>query len=334
MISPGGTFDLMAAMAAAGLAALVSFLLTPIVQRAAHRYGAAHAPRARDIHTNPVARWGGLAIYVAFCVTLLIAVLIVHLWFDRPILANTIRQGAGLLVAGTILSILGALDDVFDLSPAKQFVVQLFCAWLVTQFGVRIDVLTDPFHPGKWIYLGPIWSTVLTVAWLVAVANAVNFIDGLDGLAAGVCAIAAMTLTVMAVQLQKPALALLAAALCGSLLGFLRHNFSPAKIFMGGGAPFVGFVLACISSVGAFKVATTMAILVPVLILGVPIFDTAFVIARRALGGRPIYQADKSHLHHRLLARGFTQRQTVLIIYILSMGLSLAAVYLFVRGSL
>jgi UDP-GlcNAc:undecaprenyl-phosphate GlcNAc-1-phosphate transferase len=334
MISPVGTFYLIAAMAAAGLAALVSYLLTPVVQRAAHRYGAAHEPRARDIHTRPVARWGGLAIYLAFCVTLLLAVLVVDLWFDRHINASTIRQGAGIIVAGTLLSILGALDDVFDLSPAKQFIVQVFCAWLVTRFGVLIDVLTDPFHPGQWIYLGPLWSTVLTVAWLVAVANAVNFIDGLDGLAAGVCAIAAMTLTLMAVQSRQPALALLSAALCGSLLGFLRYNFNPAKIFMGGGAPFVGFVLACISSVGAFKVATTMAILVPVLILGVPIFDTAFVIARRALGGRPIYQADKSHLHHRLLARGFTQRQTVLIIYVLSIGLSIAAVYLCVRGSL
>jgi UDP-GlcNAc:undecaprenyl-phosphate GlcNAc-1-phosphate transferase len=142
-----------------------------------------------------------------------------------------------------------------------------------------------------------------------------------------------MTLALMAVQSKQPALALLAAALCGSLLGFLRHNFNPAKIFMGGGAPFVGFTLAAISATGAFKLATTMAILVPILILGVPIFDTAFVILRRLLGGRPIYQADKSHLHHRLLARGFTQRQTVLIIYLVSISLSAAAVYLYFRGA-
>src|SRR5439155_22521603 len=134
------------------------------------------------------------------------------------------------------------------------------------------------------------------------------------------------------VQSGQPALALLAAALCGSLLGFLRYNFNPAKIFMGGGALFVGFTLAAIAAVGAFKVAAAMALVVPILILGVPIFDTAFVITRRWLQGKPIYQADKSHLHHRLLARGFTQRQTVLILYVVSFSLSVLATVLYFKG--
>src|SRR6266508_2394860 len=153
------------------------------------------------------------------------------------------------------------------------------------------------------------------------VTNAINWIDGMDGLAAGVCAIAAMTLALMAVQSGQPALALLAASLCGSLLGFLRYNFNPAKIFMGGGALFVGFTLAAISTVGAFKVATTMAIGAPLLVLGLPLLDTTLVIFRRWRTGRPIYQADKSHLHHHLLALGYSQRQTVLILYGISLGL-------------
>jgi UDP-GlcNAc:undecaprenyl-phosphate GlcNAc-1-phosphate transferase len=332
MMTSSGSFYLLAAAGAALVAALLANLLTPIVQQAALRYGAAHAPRARDIHTKPVPRWGGVAIYLAFAFAVLLAVLVVDLFFDRPIQWRTIRAGAGLFIAGTIISLVGAIDDLKDLSPAKQMAVQVACAMLVIPFGVRIELLSDPFHPGQMIYLGH-WGYVVTVVWLVAVTNAINFIDGLDGLAAGISAIAAMTLALMAVQSKQPALALLAAALCGSLLGFLRHNFNPAKIFMGGGAPFVGFTLAAISTTGAFKLAATMAILVPILILGVPIFDTAFVILRRLLGGRPIYQADKSHLHHRLLERGFSQRQTVLIIYLVSISLSAAAIYLFYRGA-
>jgi UDP-GlcNAc:undecaprenyl-phosphate/decaprenyl-phosphate GlcNAc-1-phosphate transferase len=333
MITKAGSFYLVAASGAAFLAALISYLLTPIVQRAALRYGAAHQPRARDLHTRPVARWGGLAIYAAFMITIFASVIVIDLWFDRRLHWPTMRAGAGIFVAGTLLSILGAIDDLLDLSPARQMAVQVLCALLVIPFGIRIEILTDPFHPGQWIALGA-WGPILTVLWLVAVTNAINWIDGLDGLAAGVSAIAAMTLALMAVQSKQPALALLGAALCGSLLGFLRHNFNPAKIFMGGGSLFVGFTLASISVVGAFKVAATMAILVPILILGVPIFDTAFVILRRALGGRPIYQADKSHFHHRLLERGFSQRQAVVIIYIVSIGLSAAAVLLCFRGSL
>jgi UDP-GlcNAc:undecaprenyl-phosphate GlcNAc-1-phosphate transferase len=331
-MTSSGSFYLVAAAGAALVAALLANLLTPIVQQAALRHGAAHAPRARDIHTRPVPRWGGVAIYVAFAIAVLIAAFIVDVFFDRHIQWQTIRAGAGLFIAGTLISLVGAIDDLKDLSPAKQMAVQVGCALLVIPFGVKIDLLSDPFRPGQMIYLGN-WSYLITVLWLVAVTNAINFIDGLDGLAAGISAIAAMTLALMAVQSKQPALALLAAALCGSLLGFLRHNFNPAKIFMGGGAPFVGFTLAAISATGAFKLATTMAILVPILILGVPIFDTAFVIIRRLMGGRPIYQADKSHLHHRLLARGFTQRQTVLIIYLVSISLSAAAIYLYFRGA-
>ena len=273
----------------------------------------------------------GSPIYVAFLIAVTVSLAIMHLWLGRLVRWPTLMAGFGVFLGGTLLSLTGAWDDLKELSAGKQMVVQILCALLVIPFGVRIEFLTDPFHPGHMIYLGA-WTYPLTIMWIVAVTNAINWIDGMDGLAAGVCAIAAMALTLMAVQSGQPALALLAAALCGSLLGFLRYNFNPAKIFMGGGALFVGFTLAAISAVGAFKVAATMALLVPILILGVPIFDTAFVIARRAMQGKPIYVADKSHLHHRLLARGFTQRQTVLILYMVSFSLSVLATFLYLKG--
>ncbi len=331
MNSSHGTFYLLAAMAAVLLAAGIAYLLTPVVQRAALRHGAAHAPRARDIHQEPVPRWGGVAIYLAFLIALAVSMAVMHLWLGRLVRWPTLMAGLGVFLGGTLLSLTGAYDDLKELSAGKQMIVHVICALLVMPVGVRIDFLTDPFQPGHMIYLG-LWAYPITLVWIVAVTNAINFIDGMDGLAAGVCAIAAMTLTLMAVQSGQPALALLGASLCGSLLGFLRYNFNPAKIFMGGGAPFVGFTLAAISAVGAFKVAATMAIVVPILILGLPIFDTAFVIIRRFQQGRPIYQADKSHLHHRLLARGFTQRQTVLILYMVSFSLSVLATLLYLKG--
>lgn len=331
MKSSQGTFYLLAAVACAALAAGVAYLLTPLVQRAALRHGAAHPPRARDIHRELVPRWGGVAIYLAFLGALSSSLLVVHLWFGRLVGWSTLMAGAGVFLGGTLLSLMGAWDDVRELSAGKQLLVEVICALIVIPFGVRIEFLTDPFHPGHMIYLG-LWTYPLTVLWIVGVTNAINMIDGMDGLAAGICAIAAMTLALMALQSSQPALALLAASLCGSLLGFLRYNFNPAKIFMGGGAPFVGFTLAAISAVGAFKVAAAMAIAVPILILGVPIFDTAFVVARRFMRGKPIYQADQSHLHHRLLARGFSQRQTVLILYVVSFGLSVVATLLYFKG--
>jgi UDP-GlcNAc:undecaprenyl-phosphate/decaprenyl-phosphate GlcNAc-1-phosphate transferase len=327
-----GTLYLLGAAGTAVLAALISYVLTPIVQKAALAHGAAHEPRARDIHTHPVARWGGLAIYAAFVVAVLLSLALAHWGFGRNFHWSSVRAGFGIFLAATALSIIGAFDDLYDISPGKQMLIQLLCAALVIPFGVRIDVLSDPFNPGGQIHLG-FWTYPATLLWIVGVTNAINWIDGLDGLAAGVCAIAAMALTMMAIVRGQPALALMAAALCGSLLGFLRYNFNPARIFMGGGALFVGFCLATIATVGAFKVAAAMALVVPILILGVPIFDTAFVIVRRFLNGRPVYQADTSHLHHRLLARGFSQRQTVLILYVVSLGLSVVAVLLAFRSS-
>ena len=321
------TLYLSAAAGSAALAALIAYLLTPWVRRLALRGGAAHAPRDRDVHQEPIPRWGGLAVFTAFVVALVAGVLILQFGFHRPVGERTLRAGIGLVLAGTLLSAVGAADDRWDLSASKQMAVQLLCALLVLPFGVVIQFVTNPFT-GQMISLGWIGYPI-TVLWLVAVANAVNWVDGIDGLAAGVTAIAAFTLALLAAWSKQPALAVLAAALGGSLLGFLRYNFNPATIFLGGGAQVVGFTLACISTLGAFKAPVAIAFAVPLLVLALPIFDTAVVIVRRWRAGRPIYQADKSHFHHRLMERGFSQRQTVLILYGISISLCAIAVTAF-----
>lgn len=322
------SFYLGAAAFGAGLAAWLAWLLTPRVRALALRYGAAHAPRSRDVHREPVPRWGGLAIFAAFVLALLGGALLVQFFFHRHIETQTWMQGAGLVLGGAILSIVGAIDDRWELSAGKQIVVQVLCAALVVPFGVEIRFLSNPFGPQmidlQWL------SYPVTILWLVGVANAVNWIDGIDGLAAGVTAIAACSMALLAAWSKQPALTLLAAALFGALVGFLRYNFNPAKIFMGGGAQVVGFLLAGVSAVGAFKVPMAAAMALPVLILALPIFDTASVIVRRWRAGRPIYQADKSHLHHRLLELGYSQRQTVLILYGISVSLCLVALGTFV----
>ncbi len=315
----------------AGLAAWLSYIFTPRVRAIALKNGAAPAPRARDVHREPIARWGGLAIYAAFVLSLVVGALLVQFVFQRPIAATTLQQGLGLILAGTILSIVGAVDDRWELSAGKQILAQLICALIVMRFGVVIQFISNPFGP-EMLNLGW-WAYPVTALWIIGVANAVNWIDGIDGLAAGVSAIAALTLALLAAWSKQPALTILAAALFGSLLGFLRYNFNPAKIFMGGGAPFVGFTLASISAVGAFKAPMTIAVAVPILILALPIFDTASVIVKRWRAGRPIYQADRSHLHHRLLELGYTQKQTVLILYGISFSLCMVAFGAFVALS-
>jgi UDP-GlcNAc:undecaprenyl-phosphate/decaprenyl-phosphate GlcNAc-1-phosphate transferase len=320
----------MAAAIGAGVAAWWSWLFTPFVRTLALKHGAAHAPRARDVHREPIPRWGGLAIFAAFVLALLISAVVVEYVFHRNITQKTWLQGIGLVLAGTILSIVGAIDDRCDLSAGKQILVQILCACLVIPFGVVIQLVSNPFGGGM-VPLG--WLAYpITVIWLVGVANAVNWIDGIDGLAAGVCAISALTLACLAAWSKQPALALLAAALFGSLVGFLPYNFNPARIFMGGGAQVVGFTLGCISTVGAYKSPVVVAVAIPILVLALPIFDTASVIVRRWRAGRPIYQADKSHLHHRLMELGFSQKQTVLILYGISLSLCIVALFAFIRG--
>lgn len=303
------------------VALLTAGVLTPLIARFALRVGARKIPKdERHIHSEPVALLGGIAIYLGLAVAL-ISVLLVRGQGLRPV--------APLLTCGAVILIWGTVDDLVDLRAWMKLIGQLAAASLAWWWGVRIEFLEKPFVGGYW-YLETWQSYATTVLWLVALTNAVNLIDGLDGLAAGVSAIAAATLCVMAWQHRTQAesliVALVAASLFGSALGFLRYNFNPAKIFMGdGGAQLLGFLLAAISIIGLSKSAAAVAIAAPVLVFGVPVFDTSFAILRRLRNRQPIFSADRGHLHHRLLDKGLSQKQVAMVIYLISCLLCAAA---------
>ena len=299
----------------------VALFLTPVVISFARRTGALDAPDARTVHVRPIPRIGGIGIYAAFMVSVLVQMSISDL---SPELMTSLW---GLLAGGTIIVAIGIIDDYRDLPAKVKLLGQIFAACvLVIGFDVRIDVITDPL--GDFIYL-EYFAIPATIFWVVGLTNTVNLIDGLDGLAAGVSSIAAVTIFLVAMEEGIPFVAMITAALAGSAIGFLYYNFNPARIFMGDtGSMFLGFMLAGISVIGAVKSAATIALIVPILALGLPILDTTFAIVRRARNHRPIFKPDKGHLHHRLLAHGFTQKQAVLLMYVVSALFGLCALAL------
>ena len=301
------------------IALFVSIVVTPIVIKFAAATGAMDKPDARKVHKKPIPRIGGLGIYAAFMISVIVTAIFVDLK------GESLKEVIGLIVSGSFIVFVGIVDDYKNLPAKRKLLGQIIAAAiLVLLFDVRIDFITDPF--GDYIYLE--WFAVpVTIFWLVGLTNTVNLIDGLDGLAAGVSAIAAVTIMLVALEQNFFLVALLTAALAGSAVGFLFYNSHPARIFMGDtGSMFLGFMLAGISVIGAVKSTATIALVVPILALGVPILDTTFAIIRRFLGGRPIFQPDKGHLHHRLLSIGFTQRQAVFLMYVISAVLGLSAV--------
>ncbi len=293
---------------------LVAYVLTPLIRNLCLITGAVAQPGERRVHVRPVPSLGGIAIYFGVVLALLTTM--------TDLSSNRTMQG--ILVGSTFIVILGIVDDLCELRPRYKLLGQILAAGILVSFGIKIDFVTNPF--GGMIYLG-IWGIPLTIFWIVGIINAVNLIDGLDGLAAGVSTIASFTLLVVAIQEGNMMIVLLTASLAGAALGFLKYNFNPAKIFMGDtGSMFLGFMLATVSTSGALKSATAATILVPVLALGVPIFDTVFAIIRRRYNGQPVSQADQGHLHHRLLQRGLSHRQAVLVVYVISICLGLTAI--------
>jgi len=310
-----------------GVAAVVTLLVTPLVRALSLRYGLVDYPGGRKVHSEPISRLGGVAIFLGVAVAVGLEIFGEYAlgWGGGFFNQAGGRVNLPLLFAGiTIVFLVGLVDDVFDLSPGAKLVGQILAALVVTLAGLRIEFVGDPFGGGL-ILLG-LLSVPVTVLYLVGFANVINLIDGLDGLAAGVSAIAGMSLLLLAAQGNRLDAAALAAALVGACLGFLRYNFNPASIFMGdSGAMFLGFTLATISLLGVMKTTAAIALAVPLLIIGVPIFDTLSAILRRLRHNRPIHEADRGHIHHRLLGRGFDQRQTVLIIYAWSAVLAAGA---------
>ncbi|NMB45260.1 MAG: undecaprenyl/decaprenyl-phosphate alpha-N-acetylglucosaminyl 1-phosphate transferase, partial [Firmicutes bacterium] len=282
------------------VALLVSWLITPWYRRLAWKSGIVDKPNARRVNEVPVPTGGGLVIIAAFWAAILLT------GAQHPALP-------GLAIGSLIIGITGWVDDRWELRPRVKLLGQILAALAVVGNGTIIHFATNPL--GGMIYLG--WlGAPLTILWIVAVINMFNFIDGLDGLAAGVAVIACMPLFSVAHELGYEFVALLLLTLAGSTLGFLRYNFNPASLFMGDtGAMFLGFMLGALSVEGTLKGAATVALAVPILILGLPIIDTVFSIVRRFRNGVPVYQADRGHLHHRLLDLGLSQRQAVLLLY-------------------
>lgn len=302
------------------IALVVSLVITPAVILFADKTGAMDAPDARKVHKKPIPRIGGLGIYIAFMAGVLATL-------QLDMLPEDVQSGViGLLIGATLIVILGLVDDYKNLPPKVKLLGQIIAAGVLVAFGVQIDFIADPF--GDYFYL-EYFAIPATLFWIVGLTNTVNLIDGLDGLAAGVATIASITILLVAIQNAFVLVTIITAALAGAAIGFLWYNFNPAKIFMGDtGSMLLGFVLAGISVIGAVKSAATIALIVPILALGVPILDTSFAIIRRYRGGVPIFKPDKGHLHHRLLDMGFNQRQAVLLMYVISAMLGLSAVLL------
>ena len=315
------------------LAVGLSYLLTPLVSKLAMRFGAVAVPRERDVHKKPLPRWGGLAMFGAFVLTLG-SIYVYHTLFhaDHPWTHLQLHRFVGVLTAATVVAVFGVIDDKWEVSALWQSLALIGAGLILVAFDVRIDGITNPFaaastlphpagaDPSHWLAF-PLWFSVFaTLLWVFGVAKTVDFIDGLDGLAAGVCAICAATLALMSAAARSPQyeVTIIAAALVGVCLGFLRYNKHPASIIMGTvGAQFLGFTLAAISIIGTFKIAATVSVALPVLVLGVPIFDGIRVVTQRAIARTPAYLPDKtSHIHHLLMKRyKGSQNRTVWAIY-------------------
>ncbi|MFN2627487.1 MAG: glycosyltransferase family 4 protein [Gaiellaceae bacterium] len=285
----------------AAVALLVVILLTPAVGGMARLLGAVDRPEGRRINRRPVPRLGGVALFLGIFVP---SLAFLHLGSETR----------GLLLGAAVAVTIGAIDDFRGLAWWEKLGGQLLAASIPVGFGVWVDRFTFPFLGVDAL---PAWIGMpLTVLWIVAIMNMVNFLDGMDGLAAGVAAIAGGTFCVIALSLAKPDPAILSAIVFGATLGFLRHNFYPARIFMGdSGALLLGFVLATVSVLGLLKTAATVALFFPLLVLAVPIIDTSFVVARRLKHGEHVFVGDQAHLHHRFLRRGFSQRTATLYMY-------------------
>ena len=293
------------------LAFAIVVLLTPAVGQMARRLGVVDSPGGRRLNIRPIPRLGGIALFFGIFVP---ALAFVHLG----------RETRGLLIGAAVAVTVGAIDDFRGLRWFEKLGGQIIAAVIPVGFGIWVSRFTFPFIG---IHTLPPWlGGTLTVIWIVAIMNMFNFLDGMDGLAAGVAAIAGLTFSVIALSLAKPDAAVISAIVFGACLGFMRHNFYPARIFMGdSGALLLGYVLAAVSVQGLLKTAATVALFFPLLVLAVPIADTTFVVIRRLKHGESPFVGDQAHLHHRFLRRGFSQPRAALTIWAWCIALAAAA---------
>ena len=303
---------------------VISFAATPVVRSFAKQVGAVDIPdNKRHIHTHPIPRMGGLAIFLGFLLSVLL-------------FANITPQVRGILLGAILIVVVGAIDDVLNLNAWLKFCVQIVAAVIAVLSGVIINVVSNPLLiTGEQAITIGILAVPVTILWIVGVTNSVNLIDGLDGLACGVSAIASLSMLVvsMLVSDANSNVAVILAALCGGCLGFIPYNLNPAKIFMGDtGALLLGYILATASVIGMFKFYAIVTFILPVLALAVPLSDTIFAFTRRILRGQSPFHADRGHFHHKLLDIGLNQKQAVAVLYAVSAILGLTAVVLTSSG--
>jgi UDP-GlcNAc:undecaprenyl-phosphate GlcNAc-1-phosphate transferase len=309
-----------------GVSLILVLLLTPATRRLAVWLDAVDMPHDRKVHENPTPTLGGVAIFLAVILSLLLGKILVS--FSSAMAepqgmvdALSSFQLLGIIIAATFIFVMGAVDDMRHLSPWIKLTGQVMGALILVSFGVEITTIALPRGNVIDLTASPIMSMLLTIIWMVAFTNIINLIDGLDGLAAGIGVITAAAFFFYGTRVGADPNTLqamvISAAVGGACLGFLRYNFNPASIFMGdSGSQFLGFVLGAISIQGILKRTAVATLFTPIIILAVPIMDTGLAILRRARKGRPIHYADKEHIHHRLLYIGHSQRQAVLIIYL------------------
>ncbi len=293
-------------------------LSTPAFVRLAFRHKVVDNPSPRRVNKKATARLGGPAMFLGFIVAMLFYYGKIDAW-------------AGIVAGATIMFLLGVFDDVKGLRSWFKLFIHIVAASVAYRLGVRIEYITNPFGGGQISFRELWWlSYIITVFWIIGITNAVNLIDGLDGLAAGIICIVSITFFLVAIHLDRHTSAILAIIMVGVTGGFLRWNFYPAKVFMGdSGAYFLGYMAAVIAVVGAFKSTTAVTLVIPVLALGIPIFDTSFAIIRRYRQGQPIMAAaDRGHLHHRLLDLGLHHRSVVVICYLITLALSIVSLAL------
>lgn len=301
----------------------VSVLCTPLAIRLAPKIGAVDIPKdARRVHTKPMPRFGGMAIYLGT-----MSVVMIFLPKDS--------QLWGIILSSTLMYLVGVVDDLRGISAKVKMLGQIVCATILYVFSIRISMMGNPLPLGPEVFRFPlVVSYLATIIWVVGVTNAVNLIDGLDGLAAGVCTIAGLSIAYTAHLHERMVTCAVMSALAGACMGFLIFNFNPAQIFMGdSGSLYLGYMLASVSLLGdkPLKSTTLLATMVPICVLALPLFDTAYAILRRLLTHRPIMEADRGHLHHRIMAIGWGQRRTVLILYCISGVMGVAAILFSLR---
>ena len=320
------------------LAFIVSFMATPYSIKIAEKIGAIDIPKDdRRMRKKSIPKLGGLAVIAGFAISLIYLISVmniegsINLFDENSYFKKLIGVGLGVI----IITITGVIDDTKTLKPLQKLFGQVLAAMVAVAFGIQIDSADIPFTTN--VELANEISMIVTVIWIVGITNAINLIDGLDGLSSGIALISCVSLLIIFALNYSPMIAILMiTSLIGALVGFLPFNFSPAKTFIGDtGSNFLGYILSIVSILGVAKTYTAVVIALPMLVLGLPIFDVVWAIIRRVIKGKSIkaiFKADKGHLHHRLIARGFSQKQAVLVMYAMSAALGLFAIILLESG--